>query len=124
MSRLDDAALLAALDRRYGSPTSPLAQPGIRDLALPVLRADLALLDSYRHADAPRLDCPLTVYAGASDPFTREERLGNWGRETIGRCRVLTLEGAHFFLDAQRAALAADIEDQLFGEAPRATARE
>ncbi len=48
MSQLDDEALLAELDRRYGSlSVASFADPDIRALMLPILRGDFSLLESY-----------------------------------------------------------------------------
>jgi surfactin synthase thioesterase subunit len=112
---LDDDAFLDALDRQYGSLSSSLAHPEIRELALPTLRADIRLLDSFRYETAQPLDCPLTVYGGTADPATDAENLDAWRCETTGPFRVRMFGGAHFFLETQRDELIADIAASLQG---------
>lgn len=97
-----DEALLQELDRRYGSMATNLAHPEIRELMMPVLRADLRLLAAHRHAPAPPLECPLTVFAGTEDHTTPIASLDGWSSETRGETMVRMLEGQHFFLESHR----------------------
>ena len=106
---LPDDELLQALDRQYGSLSTSLSHPDIRDLTLPILRADLRLLDSYRYAESPALDCPLTVFAGIDDPMMSAENLEGWRHETQSRFRVRMLDATHLFIDSHRTELVADI---------------
>lgn len=106
---LPDEALLEALDRQYGSLSTSLSHPDIRDLALPALRADLRLLDSHDYQPAPALDCPLTVYAGTADPATDAESIAAWQSESRALFRTHMFEGDHCFIDTHKAALVADI---------------
>jgi len=110
---LPDAEFLQVLDRQYGSLSSSLSHPEVRELTLPTLRADLRLLDSYRYASSPSLDCPLTVYGGTDDPTTTAESLDAWRQETRGPFRVRMLNGHHFFLDPHRTQLIKEIASTL-----------
>jgi surfactin synthase thioesterase subunit len=110
---LGDDAFLAALDRQYGSLTSSLSHPEIRELTLPTLRADIRLLDSFRYEAAEPLDCPLTVYGGTGDPATNAASLDAWRRETGGPFRVRMFDGAHFFLETHRDEVIADVAASL-----------
>ena len=110
---LSDAALLEALDRQYGSLSTSLSHPEIRELALPILRADLALLESYRWQPSARLTCPMTVYGGRHDPVTPPASLDAWRAEFAGAFDTVLFEGSHFFLETQRTALIADLVQRL-----------
>jgi surfactin synthase thioesterase subunit len=110
---LDDDAFIAALDKQYGSLTSSLSHPEIRELTLPTLRADIRLLDSHRYVSGIPLECPLTVYGGTGDPATSAENLDAWRRESNGPFRVAMFDGEHFFLETQRDALIVDIAESL-----------
>lgn len=101
--------MLQALDQRYGSLLTSLAHPDIRDLALPILRADMRLLDSYSYARSAALNCPLRVYAGTDDPATSVDSLEAWRQETLGPFSIRMLDGQHFFPESHRAQLVADI---------------
>ena len=104
-----DAALLQELDRRYGSMSTSLAHPEIREMMLPVLRADLRLLAAHRYAPAPPLDCALTVFAGTDDHTTPIASVDGWRNETRGETALRMLEGQHFFVDSHRNRLLAEI---------------
>lgn len=106
---LTDEALMAALDRHYGSLSTSLSHPDIRELAIPALRADLCLLDSYRYAPSAALDCPLTVFAGTDDPATDAAGIAAWRHETRGTFRTRTFDGGHFFVESCRPQLLAEI---------------
>ena len=108
-----DEALLQELDRRYGSMSTNLAHPEIRELMMPVLRADLRLLAAHRYAPAPPLECALTVFAGTEDHTTPIASLDGWCNETRGETAVRMLEGQHFFLDSHRDLLLAEITGAL-----------
>ena len=113
---LPDDVLLQELDRQYGSLTTSLAHPDIRELALPILRSDLRLLRSHRYSPAPLLDCALTVFAGSDDPATSAQNLAGWRQETTGPSRIQTLPGRHFFLESHRPQLMAQIVADLSPE--------
>lgn len=104
-----DEALLQELDRRYGSMSTNLAHPEIRELGMPVLRADLRLLAAHRYAPAPPLECALTVFAGTRDHTTPIASLEGWCSETHGATAIRMLEGQHFFLESHRDPLVAEI---------------
>lgn len=104
-----DEALLQELDRRYGSMATHLAHPEIREMVMPVLRADLRLLAAHRYAPAPPLECALTVFAGTEDHTTPIASLDGWCNETRGETAVRMLEGQHFFLESHRNLLLAEI---------------
>jgi surfactin synthase thioesterase subunit len=118
LGALGDDALLEELDRRYGSLSSSLAHPEIRELALPALRADLRLLDSHAYAGPAALDCAVTAFGGTRDPGTTRESLEAWARETAGPFRLELLEGEHFFLEARRETLVTRIVAALSGCPP------
>ncbi|WP_411832480.1 thioesterase II family protein [Pseudoxanthomonas mexicana] len=99
---LSDEALLEALDRRYGSLATSLSHPEIRELVAPILRADVALLDSYAYQTGAPLDCPITMLAGRDDPTTPPDQTDGWRHETRAAFASHVLEGGHFFIEAQR----------------------
>ncbi len=112
--QLDDDGCLEALAATYGEAPQSFAHPEIRDFALPILRADLALLKS-RPRLAGQLSCPLVVYAGARDPVTSGADLAQWRRETSGPFEIVTLPAGHYFLESEALRLADDIASRLAG---------
>ena len=110
-----DTAFLEAVAAKYGGvPKIVLEQADLRNTLVPALRADLALTETYTYRAAQRLTCPITAYAGASDPIISEERLAAWREHTTGEFTCRLFAGHHFYLNRERDALLADIIRRLF----------
>ncbi len=95
---LDEGDFVAHLDQRYGGHTSALLEdPELRDLFLPVLRADLELVASYKYEQVPQLGCPIVAVAGWEDPSVSELGLRAWGSRTDATFELKRFPGDHFF---------------------------
>ena len=95
---LDEEEFTAGLEAQYGGQTSALlSDPELRALFLPMLRADLALVASYRHQPSPRLTCPILAVAGVDDPSVSEAGLQAWGELTSSTFELERLPGDHFY---------------------------
>jgi medium-chain acyl-[acyl-carrier-protein] hydrolase len=93
-----DADFLAGVAERYGSlPAALLADPEMRALLTPILRADFQLVDDYAGHATTQIDAPLTILGGTRDPFTSPGELADWRHHTRAACRVHLIEGGHFF---------------------------
>jgi surfactin synthase thioesterase subunit/phosphopantetheinyl transferase len=105
-----------------GTPTDLRDQPELRELLLPVLRADFQWLKAQRYRPEAPLAIPLLAVAGAADRETSPLEMLGWSRHTTAWFRLHTLPGDHFFLrDAgPRLAdlLAADLMAAARGGAP------
>lgn len=94
----DDARLHDWLSRLGGTPPELLADQGFMALALPVLRADLTIsLDDAELPQGPtgRLDVPLVLLCGRTDPVVSLDQLSGWRGLTRGPVTVHALEGGH-----------------------------
>lgn len=83
------------------------------DLVLPMLRADLGLVDTYRYRPAPPLPWPITVLVAADDPFCPPADVTGWHAHTTAGCQVTVLPGNHFFLHDQADRMVQLIEHRL-----------
>jgi medium-chain acyl-[acyl-carrier-protein] hydrolase len=99
---LDDDGLIQALGRFNGVPPEVLQHRELMKLVLPTLRADLAMVEGYRHAPGLKLGLPIEVLAGTSDPLVDSAGLDGWSEATTGTCRVHWIDGDHFFINSQR----------------------
>jgi medium-chain acyl-[acyl-carrier-protein] hydrolase len=98
-----DDALIARLRELDGTPEEVLASQELMSLILPVIRADFALVETYRpDLSRPPLDCPLLVYGGADDEDASREELEAWRDLTTGFVNAHVLPGGHFFLHDDR----------------------
>jgi surfactin synthase thioesterase subunit len=104
---------LPEVSRRYGTmPGGVLSDPEVMPLTVPALRADLAMLESYRYVPAAPLECPIVACGGMADPLASRAELDAWRLETRGRFSVHTFRGGHFFLEEERDAVTALIANQ------------
>ncbi len=95
----DDAVITQVAERYQNLPAEILADPGMRALIIPVLKADFELVDAYRitRPENPPLHIPLTIVEGIDDPFTETERLSEWAGYTRAACGFRRVAGGHFF---------------------------
>jgi medium-chain acyl-[acyl-carrier-protein] hydrolase len=82
-----------------------LAQPELRDLILPILRADFTICETYSYTEEPPLDCPLSAYGGLRDVHVGRDRLEAWRTQTARAFLVRMFPGDHFFLNSDRVLL-------------------
>ncbi len=114
---LPDADFIAELKRLGGTPDAVFDSAELRAIVLPALRADFKLLDGYRDAGGPPLDCPVFAFAGAGDAEAPAAELVGWARRTTGAFRTREFPGGHFFLRPARAEVLAALRGAL-GELP------
>jgi medium-chain acyl-[acyl-carrier-protein] hydrolase len=110
---LPDAALKEELRRFNGTPDAALQHEELMALVLPVLRADLAIHETYVHRVEPPLGMPISAFGGEGDPEVPEANLAAWKEQTTKAFRLRLLPGDHFYLQAGRAPLLAAITEDL-----------
>lgn len=96
---LPDYELVNELARLYnGIPPEFLGNETLMEVFLPILRADIAVVESYSfHEDKP-LDCPITVFSGMNDESVSWDQLLAWKRHTSQRrFAIQILPGGHFY---------------------------
>lgn len=99
LSPLRDEQFVAEIRRRYnGIPGEVLQDPELMELLLPVLRADVEMLETYDYLPSPSLGCPITAFGGREDTETPFEELTGWREQTNDRFRTHVLPGDHFFV--------------------------
>jgi medium-chain acyl-[acyl-carrier-protein] hydrolase len=101
------------LQRRYGAlPPVLLQEPELLQVYLPIVRADLEMVDTYERPKEGSLACPITAIGGAQDVW-RPADIAAWQEATTGRFEHLTLPGDHFFLRDSRDALCGILNERL-----------
>jgi medium-chain acyl-[acyl-carrier-protein] hydrolase len=112
---LSDGALLAKVRAMDGIPPAIGQNHEMLDLALPILRADFALSESYQYVDGPPLTCPIFALSGTSDVEVSREGLLGWRDRTRSIFRPRFFPGGHFFLQHDQAAVVRAVIDDLMG---------
>jgi surfactin synthase thioesterase subunit len=106
--------LLRALIQRYGGiPETILRDREALRLYLPILRADLALIETHTHQEREPFDCPITAFGGDRDARARREELAAWAAHTRGAFTLRMFAGGHFYLQPQRVLLVTAVVDSL-----------
>lgn len=108
---LPDDELLARLRQMGGTPDAFFDSPELIEIALPIVRADLELLETHLVAPAPRLACPVVAFASDGDVLAPREHLERWRPLVAGNFTLITLAGEHFFVH--------DLEPAMLGHITR-----
>jgi medium-chain acyl-[acyl-carrier-protein] hydrolase len=110
----DDQLVQELLGRYNGIPEAVLHDSELMQLYLPILRADLALLETYSYEPGVPLNCPISVYGGVGDSEVDRGELEAWRQQTLGPFKLRMFQGDHFFLNTNREpllrAITADLE--------------
>lgn len=121
LHELPDNHLAEELNRRFGGlPTAILAEPELMALFLPIIRADLRLLERgvYR-AEAP-LDYPISAFGGDEDRRADHAALVGWEALTVGGFEARQFSGGHFYLHERRDAFLSALASVLASDMARA----
>lgn len=100
---LPDDAFVAALAGRYARiPPEVQAHAELLALLLPMLRADLALYETYTfRPDTPPLATPIIAVGGQQDKLVDPQTLGLWAAHTTAGFTLHVLPAGHFFATEQ-----------------------
>lgn len=125
LSVLDDDAFVAEVNRRYGGiPPEVLADAEVMALLLPALRADITALETFQPGRRAPLPCPISAFGGHHDHLTPLAHLEAWRDETLAACRIRVFPGDHFYLEAQRSQVLAELSATLAPMLGNATTEE
>lgn len=96
---LSDEAFARVMGQRYGGIPQPiLDDPDLLRYFLPIIRADIALLESYAYREAPPLPCGITALGGERDPRVSRDCLQQWSLHTTAGFELRQFPGGHFFV--------------------------
>jgi surfactin synthase thioesterase subunit len=113
LANLSEMELLNAVRQHYQPPEDALRIPELRDLFLPVLRDDIALVDDYAYYPESPLSCGIDAYVGAQDRSTPVEAAERWQDHTTAPFGLSILPGSHFFLGDALSALQRKVASRL-----------
>lgn len=99
---LPESDFFAELHRLNGTPKEALDNPELRELIVPLLRADFAITQTYKYREERPFTFPLTVFGGQLDEEFSSLSLQAWRRHTTGPFEMHRLPGDHFFLNSSR----------------------
>ncbi|MDJ0396120.1 alpha/beta fold hydrolase [Rhodococcus sp. G-MC3] len=112
-SDLDDEEFLEQVHLLAGYRHPALAHPELRELLLPVLRADVEMHENYRPRVRTPLKVPITSMRGRDDLLVSSEQAAQWSTVSSAATETLELDGGHMYLVDQAAVLLRLIAAQL-----------
>ena len=90
-----------------------LAQPDLRALLLPAIRADFEIASTYRFVLEAPWDIPITCFNGLDDRYVMREHAMEWNRHTKREFRIHLRKGNHFLIVEDRDFIVATINAEL-----------
>lgn len=103
LHELPDAEFLSKIQERFaGIPPEIARSADLLSLFLPILRADVRLIETYRYYEEPPLACPITALGGADDHQVSIADLAAWRTQTSGEFRQKLFSGGHFFVTTRQ----------------------
>jgi len=100
---LAEEELLREVEKRYGGvPRQVIEDAEMRALVLPILRADVSMVETYVYTNDAPLGCGITAVGGRHDSMVTKNDLQGWAVQTTESFRTLTLEGNHLFLQTHK----------------------
>jgi surfactin synthase thioesterase subunit len=97
-----DEALQDLMKEMGGTPEEVFEHEDLLALALPVLRADFRLVDTYQLDGDATVQTPITAIRGAEDRYLHQSAMENWREHTAGEFHRAMFPGGHFYLDDHR----------------------
>ncbi len=97
---LADDQLIDMIQQWNGTPAAALTNPGLLKLTIKLLRSDLKLVHA-QPMQTISVGCPITAFAGTSDPEASPEDIAEWRVYTRDHFDTHDLPGGHFFVHTQ-----------------------
>ena len=116
MHALPEGELVAELRRLNGIPGSVWAEPELMQIMLPILRADLAVYETYAYSIERPLDCPISAFGGLQDQRVSRGDLEAWRDQTSASFALRMFPGDHFFLNSTQPLLLQALSQELRGD--------
>lgn len=111
---LPEAEFVEALIGLGGVSRELFEDPNLREIFLRIIRADLKITETYQYVDRGRLlEMPATVLNGKSDSTIAVRDLFPWRSLFTGPCSICALDGGHFFVTQNAAAVTQVINQTL-----------
>ena len=110
---LPTADLIGSLRKLNGTPLEILESPEIMEFYLPIIRADLQMIQTYSHSVEAPLSCPISAFGGWQDLEEPPEMISSWCEQTTSSFRRQMFDGEHFFLHSEHDHLLQAISQQL-----------
>ena len=111
---LENDQFIERLHQAYGAvPEAIRNSVELQKVFIPILRADVELLETHIDTAADPLECPISALGGTSDPAISATMLAGWREHTSANFVQHEFPGDHFYIYAERDAVMAAVVDTL-----------
>ncbi|MFE1312899.1 thioesterase II family protein [Streptomyces sp. NPDC058755] len=110
---LDDEQFLDRVREFAGYRHDALENEEMRELILPVLRADVEMHENYTPSTDRPLPAPITALRARGDELVTGEQTGEWSKATSSTFTLVEVDGGHMYLTEDTAGLLRLIEDEV-----------
>jgi surfactin synthase thioesterase subunit len=105
LAQLPREAFLEHMRKRYDFPQAAWQNPDLLEIIRPVLRADMALCESYVYRREPPFEVPIQAFAGSRDGSAPVSAVQAWREQTTAEFAVEVFDGTHFFVNTSLAGM-------------------
>jgi medium-chain acyl-[acyl-carrier-protein] hydrolase len=110
---LPDAEFIKQMGQ-FGGDFGVFDDPEFRDYALPILRNDYRLVETYAHTgDRLTLESPVTLMSGTLDRLVSRDSMDAWRACARAKCSLYELDGDHFFINTHREKVVSIVNSEL-----------
>ncbi|PEY73217.1 thioesterase II family protein [Bacillus thuringiensis] len=96
---LSDESLKKEILLMGGTPNELIANNELFNIFLPIVRADLKIVEKYIHQNNRKIfNCDIIVLNGISDILTSNEEINEWENYTSENFTIVHFTGDHFFV--------------------------
>lgn len=108
----DDQFLELFLENSKGIPDQVLYSEEMMRMVLPILKADLGIMESFPlSGGCTPVSIPMTVFGGTEDDMVPPEEIAQWKSYTTSSYTQVILPGGHYFLHTEHDALLQHVND-------------
>jgi medium-chain acyl-[acyl-carrier-protein] hydrolase len=102
------------VSRRYGEiPPAILADRDLMEILVPIIQADMELLETVEFRPVDPLTVPISAFAGETDREITVADVAAWREHTRSRFSCETLPGDHFFLKSCASSLLSRVGQEM-----------
>ncbi|MBH8614327.1 thioesterase II family protein [Pseudomonas mohnii] len=116
---LSDQAFLNELMAYGGVPDAIGTNSRLLNTLIPIIRSDLALVETYQFHPMHTLKCPISAIYATHDPVVDSDELMAWQERTTGDFSFHELSGNHFFHSSRPQGLVDIIHHSLSAQSTR-----
>lgn len=100
--KMDDNEFIGKLNEQGSIPKEIYRNRKILEFVLPVLRADMEILNTTKYTEEAPLDCSISSFGGVYDNKVSRDDSEAWKKHTCGDFRLSMFPGKNLFLNTQQ----------------------